>query len=92
MANAKKCDICGRLYELYNCKTPAKYPNYIELNSESVNGSARGVREYDTCPECMYQILSLIHDLTYPEPEDKPEYLKKNFNLPLEEVTKDEHN
>ena len=92
MAEAKKCDICGRLYERYNGKIPAKYPNYISFNSEDYNGSLRNIKTYDCCPECMYQIGALIHYLQFPEAEDEPEYLKKNFNLPLEKEIKDEHN
>ena len=92
MAEAKKCDICGRLYEQYNAKIPAKYPNYISFNSEPYYGPSKIIKTYDCCPECMYQIGALIYGLQFPETEDKPEYLKRNFNLPLEKETKDEHN
>lgn len=85
MAEAKKCDICGGLYEMYNCKIPTKYPNYIELNSESVSGSVRGITHYDCCPDCMYQIGALIYDLQNPG-KDETDFMKKKFNLPLEEV------
>ena len=85
MAKAKKCDICGGLYELYNNRTPARYPNYIELNSESFEGRARGVKTYDCCPKCMFEIAFLIemikaHGIS--EPAIIKEEVIEEYNLP----------
>ena len=60
MAVAKKCDICGKFYELYNVKNDSKNTNgfmFLNINDE---------RKYyahdiiDCCPECMRSIRGHI--------------------------------
>lgn len=66
MALAKKCDVCGKLYEHYS-------KNYEELNSgldvngidfvhiyEGDRGASNSHIRFDLCPECMKAITTLI--------------------------------
>ena len=60
MAEAKKCDICGKLYEEY----------LVDIFGENVNGikfsSHRATllsRNYDCCPECLNSIANHIKSL-----------------------------
>ena len=96
MARAKKCDICGKLYEPYNDEY-SKYPNFIEFDCElSEDRGRKIVYRYDTCPECMERIARLIfalgHNGLFIDSCNKA-FVKENFNLPLcEKEIKDEHN
>lgn len=87
MANAKKCDVCGKFYNPYNHYTDnKKYPNKVHLVREATFNNERWVtKSYDCCPDCMYQIGALIYDLQNPG-KDETEFMKQKFNLPLEEV------
>ena len=53
MANAKKCDRCGKFYELYNIANDDVKPNCVA----AVNCDFKGIYTkdimYDLCPECM---------------------------------------
>lgn len=62
MAIALQCDICGVLYETYNCKEPDRgKPNMMELVNRVPGWSGnRDIRTYDCCPDCMDAIHSLI--------------------------------
>ena len=92
MAEAERCDICGEFYDLYNWIEPGKYPNRITLETEGYNGGITTVESKDCYPNCMYRIGSIIYDLQEPG-IPKPEFLKKEFNLPKEEKEiEDEHN
>lgn len=92
MANAKKCDICGRFYNPYNNHSMNKrYPNRVHFVREATfDGSAYVTKAYDCCPDCLYQIGALVYDLRNPG-KDETDFMKREFNLPLEEA-KDEHN
>ena len=59
MANAKKCDRCGKLYEHYNGKP------FIDDGSEynwvriyTTHGSAW--RDFDLCPDCMTKLIAFL--------------------------------
>lgn len=58
MANAFKCDVCGKLYEHYtNC-----YEEVCNVLLRSrINGiTPYGVRSFDLCPDCMDKILDFL--------------------------------
>ena len=69
MGMAKKCDICGKLYENYSVKKPIRADGrkvnalvlaYVEEDGEF------GYNPYDAidcCPDCMKIILGLIESL-----------------------------
>ena len=58
MSMAKKCDICGVLYEGYS----NKFCNGISLEKIHVNSPevAMTMQTLDCCEECMDSILELI--------------------------------
>lgn len=63
MANAKKCDICGKFYDFYITNhTDPRHINgvgFFEIDRKSA--SAREI--LDSCPECLYKILEFIESL-----------------------------
>ena len=63
MAIAKKCDICGKLYEQYNVKGESKKPNGFHLLSIDSSGKYFGYDTTDCCPDCMESILQHIERL-----------------------------
>ena len=70
MANAKKCDICGKLYELYNTSIDCFEPNFVALLSLDSHGFEDGKYssmhrplELDCCPNCMKSIHDHIESL-----------------------------
>lgn len=56
MADAKKCDRCGRLFEPYNidagCKVPKRYMNILLRNTLIDQATYSSPRDYDLCKEC----------------------------------------
>lgn len=60
MAQARKCDICGKLYEFYEDTT-----NYIELYKIDIYGrySNNDKDKYDICRPCGNAILTTISKL-----------------------------
>ena len=62
MALAKKCDICGRLYEIYNTK--GNNSNSIRLIQDGEKGSYYCIKHFDCCPECMSSINRHIEWIT----------------------------
>lgn len=63
MAIAKKCDICGKYYELYNVARNASKPNgfmVVNIDSKEQYFSHDAL---DCCPECMDSILAHIESL-----------------------------
>ena len=63
MAIAKKCDICGKLYERYNELEDQNKPNGFELISIDPEGKFYGYGDIDCCPDCMESILQHIERL-----------------------------
>ena len=67
MALAKKCDICGKYYEVsgdnYN-----KSANAIQIRSRNLtNTQYWELDTYDCCPQCINSIVNLIDNLKNPE-------------------------
>ena len=61
MAIAKKCDICGKLYEEYNFKqSKDNFNGFVLLNVDYSPA-------YDCCPKCMKSIREHINSLTKKE-------------------------
>lgn len=68
--NAKKCDACGALYEIYNGR--ALFPKTCKANSLKFinNSDTGGYREHDKmdiCPDCMTEIISILFPESYNE-------------------------
>lgn len=60
MAVAKKCDICGKFYELYNVKNDSKNTNgfmFLNINDERKYFAHDAI---DCCSECMRSIRNHI--------------------------------
>lgn len=78
MAAAKKCDICGRLYEPYNEQKNSNKPNgflYINVGPCQVYKSGE---PNDCCPVCMGSIEEFVSSLigageVEPEKPDIPD-------------------
>ena len=64
MAQAKKCDRCGKLYEHYPINKQAakyKWSNGIKLVKMDSSGYISAESDpRDLCPECMDQIIKLL--------------------------------
>lgn len=60
MAVAKKCDVCGKLYELYNMKKSAKNWNAIQFYNRDENNKYFCHGILDICPECQKAISDLM--------------------------------
>lgn len=60
MATARKCDICGKLYEFYNDEI-----NYIELYRIDIDGrySSNNKDKFDVCRDCSHVICDTIGEL-----------------------------
>ena len=63
MAIAKKCDICGKLYERYNERENQNKPNGFRLMSIDENKKYYAYKVTDCCPDCMESILQHIERL-----------------------------
>lgn len=60
MAAAKKCDICGKLYELYNMEDDEENVNGLKLLNIDGTGRYFEHGSIDCCPACMSTIVGLI--------------------------------
>lgn len=63
MATAKKCDICGVLYELYNTRNDMKNVNgimFLNIDAERKYFSHKAI---DCCPTCIQSIENHIKTL-----------------------------
>ena len=66
MADAKKCDRCGKLFEPYNynidegCKVPSRYTNILVKNISITKGAYKKFGEYDLCKECSDSFLEWL--------------------------------
>lgn len=63
MAAAKKCDLCGKLYEPYNEGQNSKKPNGYILISIDTNRKYYDYGSTDCCPDCMETLLQCIKRL-----------------------------
>lgn len=66
MANAKKCDICGKYYdtphvedEFYDQFSVTSMVRLLKLNTETYRRS-HDVMNFDTCENCLQDILDYI--------------------------------
>lgn len=60
MANAKKCDVCGNLYERYGTKyTDATAIRLLHEIVARVNEYS-SIVQLDCCPDCMREINNTI--------------------------------
>lgn len=73
MSKARKCDICGKLYESYNVKNDSKKPNSLQFISRDIDDSTYRYNVIDCCPKCMESI------------KDNIDYLKRMRGPVLEE-------
>lgn len=70
MSNARKCDICGQLYESYSVKAPEKEGIEVPNPEEDVNAISFGYvnrsgaiyrsRTYELCPGCMDLVTMVL--------------------------------
>lgn len=63
MAIAKKCDICGKLYEEYNVRQSKDNFNGFMLLNIDYKGNYFHGPACDCCPECMKSIREHINSL-----------------------------
>lgn len=64
MSIARKCDICGKLYESYNdAGMKGDRHNGIRFVTTYNDGSVRGGFIQDCCPECMKTIEDFVDSL-----------------------------
>ena len=64
MANAKKCDICGKLYDRYNYESGSNEPNTIMFKREDSRGEHWNVGlNFDCCPGCLQVFRGKLYDL-----------------------------
>lgn len=65
MAIAKKCDICGRLYENYRKEIRNVFGrcNGVSYIYKDLNSSQLTCESMDCCPSCFNAITSFIEDM-----------------------------
>ena len=59
MAIAKKCDRCGKYYDLYNTCN-GEGPNTIKLYRKDEYGNSDIIDTFDLCPDCCETICKLV--------------------------------
>lgn len=62
MANAKKCDICGKELTVVECYDEDGYSQFVNLD---VRDSRLHGAEYDICNECYEKILKFAKGMKY---------------------------
>ena len=64
MADAKKCDRCGKLFEPYNIdagyKVPSRYTSILVKNISLAKETYKEFGEYDLCKECNDSFLKWL--------------------------------
>lgn len=64
MADAKKCDVCGKFYDHYDCVT---IENGTTMNGCKIRFTAANDiccwSNLDLCPECMTKVHNLLFDI-----------------------------
>lgn len=65
MSIAKKCDICGKLYEPYKVKIDDREVNsFVFVNNVDEEGFyVVPDKAYDCCPECIKRIANYVDEL-----------------------------
>ena len=82
MANAKKCDVCGRYYDLYNVEKRMKgeEPNSIILARTDREGIMHSIYKFELCPDCLSAIrnymdmLGMVKEFEGPRVVEKDDY------------------
>jgi hypothetical protein len=59
---AKKCDRCRKYYEAYEPDHDLKYSNMLIFAEENGLGYCEK-RQYDLCPDCMYEAVKFMQCL-----------------------------
>lgn len=59
MATARKCDICGKLYEFYD-----NFDNYIEIGKLTIRRNIHRSKCHDVCLECSKAIKDTMLKLS----------------------------
>lgn len=65
MTLARKCDICGVLYESYNEESDLENPNTIKFGNTDINDRVDWHEDIDCCPNCMISIVTYIRNLKH---------------------------
>lgn len=61
MVNAKKCDKCGKLYELYDREYHGMYINGISLVEMGTFFGSHTTKMYiDLCPDCLTELTEWL--------------------------------
>ena len=63
MADARKCDLCGKFYDAYNTKNDSKKVSGLILANVDAKGRYFEHGGIDCCPECMNEIMSVMNKL-----------------------------
>ena len=84
MANARKCDICKRLYDLYNVQPigvgDRKHSNTLVFGSkDTAYMEFVYCKTLDCCPECMGVINDLIDELEESNKEELNDEQERNY-------------
>ena len=88
MADAKKCDRCGKLFEPYNIhagyKVPTRYTNILLKDVSLEKGTYKESGDYDLCKECndsFLKWLSETNDAKHEFCEEEKENKQKVCNI-----------
>ena len=88
MADAKKCDRCGKLFEPYNIhagyKVPTRYTNILIKDFSLEKGKYKESSDYDLCKECNDSFLKWLSG-TNDVKHEFEEATKENENVKQKE-------
>lgn len=74
MANAKRCDLCGKFYMLEDCNPyegDNPWFNRIILYCDAFNEYSSESASYDLCPKCRNAIQDKMQELLEDKKENK---------------------
>ena len=71
MAVARKCDVCGKLFEMRR-KQGLLIRDYIDIGTLTDNHNWLSHDDLDLCPECMGHVMKTLYSLGLKE-EDEDE-------------------
>ncbi len=60
--NAKKCDRCKKLYELYNGGPEYDFSNAIQTINIGEDEKNVIHREFELCPDCMSKLIQYLYN------------------------------
>lgn len=64
MSMAKKCDLCGEFYDVYNAKGDGEHYNSLILTSINIYDVIIDGSDYvECCPKCMNTITQMLESL-----------------------------